>query len=108
MDLFALLVLLIGNLADAVSTYFASRAMGIDGETNPVIRGFMHTIGVIPTMIVKIIFFSFIGVLIFNTEYGWINLLIGAPYALAAYNNIQKTRRAKRALLRRLSTGGSL
>ena len=92
-----LVVMLVGNAADAISTYFAAKALGIQGESNPVLRGLMNAIGIVPTLIIKLAVFSWLALALYSRPYYWASLFVGIPYLLAAYNNVAKVMSQKRS-----------
>ena len=85
-----LVILIVGNLGDSISTYLCAKRLGIQGETNPIVRGFMDTIGILTTMIIKFVALTILAVLIYPTPYWWVNFVIGVPYTAAAINNFRK------------------
>jgi len=94
--LFFLVVMIIGNLGDSISTYLCAKRLGIQRETNPIVRGLMDTIGILATMIIKFVALTILAVLIYPTPYWWVNFVIGVPYTAAAVNNFRKYYKEKK------------
>ena len=93
--LICLLIFLLGSLGDSISTYICAKRFGIQGEKNPIVRGFMDTIGVLPTMIIKFVALTAMAVLVYPTPYWWVNFVIGVPYTAAAINNFQELKKSQ-------------
>jgi len=87
-----LLIFLLGSLGDSISTYICAKRFGIQGERNPIIRGLMDTIGILPSMIIKFLLLGILGVAVYTKPFAWINLLIGVAYMIATVHNLRQVK----------------
>lgn len=85
-----LVVMIVGNLGDTISTYLCAKRYGTQSERNPIVRGLMNTIGIVPSMIMKFVLHILLAYWIYTTQYWWVNLIIGVPYVLVSYNNFKQ------------------
>jgi len=93
--LICLLIFLLGSLGDSVSTYICAKRFGIQGEKNPIVRGLMDVLGVLPAIILKFILLGVLGVALYTKPYAWVNLIIGVAYMYATIHNFQELKKSQ-------------
>jgi len=90
-----LIVMLVGNLGDAISTYQCTRVLGVQSERNPIVRGLMEVLGVIPAMVLKVLLFSGLAIWVCSSVVWWANLVMGIPYCWVTVHNFKVVAKAK-------------
>ena len=59
----------LGNLLDAITTIIFVLALGVDYEANDLIRGLMMSLGLFPTILIKLIYVGIVGLIV---PWNWI------------------------------------